>query len=55
MRRAAFILLVLVAWPVAGQGAEFQKEIKGQWLGAWVVMKAESTSDCGGRYTNNRG
>jgi hypothetical protein len=47
-------LLVLLAWPVAGPGAEFQRQIKGRWLGAWVVMKAESTSDCGGRYTNNR-
>jgi hypothetical protein len=53
-KRTGLMFLMLLAWPVAAQGGQFQKEIKGRWLGAWVVLRTESTSDCGGRYTNNR-
>lgn len=54
MRRLS-ILIILVAFlatPItAASGLE--RDLRGRMLGAWVVVKAESYSDCSSMYTNN--
>ena len=47
----------LVCMIGAGQPAaasQFKKTVKGQLKGAWVVLKVEAWSGCGGSYTDNR-
>lgn len=51
--RLAAILLLAFASTHAG-AASFESELDGRWLGAWIVVTAESYSDCAGVYTNNR-
>ena len=53
MRKMLVAAVVLtVSLPALAGG--LQKELKGRWLGAWVVTTTESYSDCAGRYTDNR-
>lgn len=57
MRHVIAILAVLgtVALGNGGvQAGKLEDDIRGLWLGAWVVLEVEATSDCGGSYTNNR-
>jgi len=55
MRRIPWLIpLALTLAATAGHAGQFQKSLKGQWLGAWVVTRVESTSDCAGFYTDNR-
>jgi len=44
-------MLVLAAPALAG---DFQRTLQSDWLGAWVVVRGESYSDCNGQYTHNR-
>jgi hypothetical protein len=48
---AVLLFALCVSTATAGT---LQNELKSNWLGAWVVVKAESYSDCSGMYTNNR-
>jgi len=33
---------------------DLERDVRSNWLGAWVVVRAESYSDCGSNFTNNR-
>ena len=46
------VLLLSVAVPATA--GDFQRTLQGDWLGAWVVVRGESYSDCNGGYTRNR-
>lgn len=54
MKRIPIVAALLLVLCLPSFGSQLQKELKGRWLGAWVVTTAESYSDCGGNYTNNR-
>ena len=47
----AALIFLLTGVTLAGS---LEKEVKGEWLGAWVVTGVESYSDCGSAHTNNR-
>jgi len=49
---AVSCLSLLLGSAAAAGGLE--RDVKAGWLGAWVVVRAESYSDCGSYYTNNR-
>ena len=51
MRRAAWVLIVLAAAPVAA--ADLEDQLEARWRGAAVVVTVATSSDCGGFYTNN--
>lgn len=53
-RRHVLALLVLQTLSCAALAGGLERSVKGQWLGAWVVITSEAYSDCGGFYTNNR-
>jgi hypothetical protein len=46
------VLLLTLALPAAA--GDFQRTLQGDWLGAWVIVRGESYSDCNGGYTHNR-
>jgi len=48
---ALALALVLSTPALAG---DFQRTLQSDWLGAWVVVRGESYSDCNGQYTHNR-
>ena len=54
MLRKLFLVLTLVSLPAVSLAGDLQRSIKREWLGAWLVVTAESYADCSGRYTNNR-
>lgn len=43
---------IMLAAPASG--ANLQDQLNARWRGAWVLVKPEISSDCGGLYTNNR-
>jgi hypothetical protein len=45
---------LLFALPVSTLAGDFQRTLQSEWLGAWVVVRGESYSDCNGQYTDNR-
>ena len=47
--RVAALACVLAALPAR---ADLEDELERAWVGAWVVVKVESASDCSGAYTN---
>jgi hypothetical protein len=51
--KAVFPVLVL-ALPALCIAGDLERDLKSQWLGAWVVTSVETYSDCTGNYTNNR-
>jgi hypothetical protein len=54
MKRSLIVLIALLALSTSIFAAGLEKEVKGRWLGAWVVISSESYSDCGSMATNNR-
>lgn len=48
--RIAALAFVLAAGPAE---ANLEKELERAWVGAWVVARVETASDCSGTYTNN--
>jgi hypothetical protein len=54
MKRNLSIVVGLCLLSGAALAGSLEKEVRGQWLGAWVVTGVESYSACGSAYTNNR-
>ncbi len=54
MKRACFVLVLLLAVSLPSFAGEFEKAVRARWLGAWVVTNVEAYSDCSTQYTNNR-
>jgi hypothetical protein len=48
----ALALGLLLGLPA--RSADLEREIRSRWLGAWVVTRVDTYSDCAGVYTNNR-
>lgn len=48
------VCATLLALPLAAHAGNFQDELEGKWLGAWVVTKSESYSNCNDFYADNR-
>jgi hypothetical protein len=53
-RQLALAVLVFFAVPVAAWAGDFQRTLQSEWLGAWVVVRGESYSNCNSLYTDNR-
>jgi hypothetical protein len=58
MRRAALVLALLIA-PCAPSAphafaGKTQDQLRSHWLGAWVIVRSEVSSDCAGLHTNNK-
>jgi hypothetical protein len=53
MKRWVLFVLV-IGLSMSATAGEFEKSIKGRWLGAWLLLNVESYSHCNGLYTNNR-
>lgn len=54
MKPRFLALAVLLVLPVPALAGDFQRTLQSEWLGAWVVVRGESYSDCNGQYTDNR-
>jgi hypothetical protein len=54
MKRNLLLLALMVAVAIPVNAAPLERELKNNWLGAWVVISVESYSDCQGQFTNNR-
>ena len=54
MRRALLGTGVLVLPAATALAGDLQDEMAARWRGAWVITSAETYSDCGGLYTDNR-
>ncbi|UCF66954.1 MAG: hypothetical protein JSV80_14380 [Acidobacteriota bacterium] len=55
-RGSCLVLWLLLAGLMAlpAVGGRLESELEARWRGAWVILEAETRSDCDGSYTNNR-
>ena len=53
MRRILLIVILALASTPPSSAASLEKDVRGRWLGAWVVTTADTWSDCGPAATRN--
>lgn len=52
--KRSWLLAALIAIPSTTPAADLEQELRGRWLGAWVVTTVDTYSNCQGLATNNR-
>jgi len=54
MKRILLVAAIATLLPSAALAGDLQRELKGGWLGAWVITSVDAYSDCSSMRTNNR-